>query len=234
MAKYAVIGLGKFGVTVATTLFKHGAEVIAIDKEENIVEEVQGNVTAAVKLDATNEESLKRIGVHEMDGVILAIGNNIEVSVLTSVILKKLGASPIYAKADSSLHRRILEMLGIHHIVFPEEQIGIQIAKSLISSNVLDYVNLSSNHTLVELAPPASYIGKTLLDLALPTKMGVNIIAIKSNKLKVTEDGENIVERAVNDMPGANDVVENGDTLILLGPENRINEIIAETSKKNN
>ncbi len=232
MAKFAVIGLGKFGMTIATDLFEQGAEVIAIDNDEKLIEEVKNKVSIALPLDSTDEKSLKQINVHEMDAVILAIGNNIEVSVLTCALLKNLGAARIYAKVDSKLHARILELIGVHHIVFPEEEIGIQLSKSLLSGNVLQYVRLSTGHTVAEIAVPKDYVGKTLQEIALPNKFGIHVVAIKYDKLTVTEDGNNVLEKKVNELPGANDVINDGDILVLLGAKNNIDELIKEFSEK--
>ncbi len=232
MAKFAVIGLGKFGMNVATTLFDKGAEVIAIDNNRELIDEISGRVSVAINMNSTDEKSLKANRIQDVDAVILAIGNNIEVSVLTSVILKKLGVSNIYAKVDSKVHARILELLGIQNIIFPEEQIGKQLANSLISSSVLEYIDLSSGHSVVELVIPDIWVGKTLQQLALPTEKGVNIVAIKYSSQNVTEEGENIIEKRINDMPGANDVVNEDDVLVLIGPKTKIDDLIKETSKK--
>jgi len=232
MEKFAVIGLGKFGINVATTLFDKGAEVIAIDNNRELIDEISGRVSVAINMNSTDEKSLKANRIQDVDAVILAIGNNIEVSVLTSVILKKLGVSNIYAKVDSKVHARILELLGIQNIIFPEEQIGKQLANSLISSSVLEYIDLSSGHSVVELVIPDTWVGKTLQQLALPTEKGVNIVAIKYTSQNVTEEGENIIEKRINDMPGANDVVNEDDVLVLIGPKTKIDDLIKETSKK--
>jgi len=232
MAKFAVIGLGKFGMNVATTLFDRGAEVIAIDNDKTAIDEITGRVSVAIRLNSTDEKALKMNRIQDVDAVILAIGNNIEVSVLTTVLLKKIGVSNIHAKVDSKVHARILELLGVHNIIFPEEQIGKQLANSLISSSVMEYVDLSSGHSVVELLVPDEWIGKTLQQLALPTEKSVNIIAIKYTVQSVTEEGENVISNEINDMPGANDVINDDDVLVLIGPKSKIDELIEETSKK--
>jgi trk system potassium uptake protein len=183
-------------------------------------------------MNSTDEKALKANKIQDMDGVILAIGNDIEESVLTAVILKKLGISNIYAKVDSKVHARILELLGIRNIIFPEEQIAHQLANTLLSSSILEYIDISSGHSIVELVVPETWTGKTLQELALPTEKGVNIIAIKYTAKNVTEDGENILERRINDMPGANDVIKDGDVIVLIGPKAKINDLINESVKK--
>lgn len=232
MAKFAVIGLGKFGMNVATTLFERGAEVIAIDNDKSLIDEITGRVSVAIHLNSTDEKALKMNRIQDVDAVILAIGNNIEVSVLTTVLLKKLGVSNIHAKVDSKVHARILELLGVQNIIFPEEQIGRQLANSIISSSVMQYVDISSGHSVVELLVPDEWIGKTLQELALPTEKGVNIIAIKYTSQSVTEEGENVIQNEINDMPGANDIINEEDIMVLIGPKTKIDKLIEETNKK--
>lgn len=230
MARYAVIGLGRFGMTVAKILAENGMEVIAIDKDKSIVDEVSGLVTNAVQIDSTDEAALRSQNLNEADAVIIGIGSNIEESILTAAILKKIGVGIIYAKTESQLHGRILQLIGVQHTLLPEEMIGTQLAKTLISRNVLEYVNLSSGHIVVEMVAPRDFVGKPLQDLALPTQRGVNVVAIKYNYLTVTEDGMNVIEQRINDMPGANDIVNEGDVLILLGPKGNIDKLIYETA----
>ncbi len=230
MARYAVIGLGRFGMTVAKILAENGMEVIAIDKQQELVDEVSSLVTTAICMDSTDEAALRSQSLNETDAVIIGIGSNIEECILTAAILKKIGVGIIYAKIESQLHGRILELIGVQHTLLPEEMIGNQLAKTLISRNVLEYVNLSSGHIVVEMVAPKEFVGKPLQDLALPTQRGVNVIAIKYSYLSVTEDGHNVIEKRLNDMPGANDMVNEGDVLILLGPKGNIDKLIYDTA----
>lgn len=230
MARYAVIGLGRFGMTVAKILAENGMEVIAIDKKQDLVDEISSLVTTAVCMDSTDENALRSQSLNETDAVIIGIGSNIEECILTAAILKKIGVGIIYAKVESQLHGRILELIGVQNTLLPEEMVGNQLAKTLISRNVLDYVNLSSGHIVVELIAPKEFVGKPLQDLALPTQRGVNVVAIKYNYLAVTDDGRNVIEKRLNDMPGANDIVNEGDVLILLGPKGNIDKLIYDTA----
>lgn len=234
MSRFAVIGLGKFGITVATELSENGAEVIAIDNDQNLIDDIAGKVTNPVKLNSTNEEDLKKVGVRDVDAAILAIGNNLEVSVLTAVILKKLGVANIYAKVDSQIHARILEMVGIPHenIIFPEKQIGMQLANSLLTRNIKNYIDLHSGHSMVELEAPEDWYGKTLQELALPTRRKVNVVAIKYKESTISELGESRYELRVNDLPGANDVIHEGDVVVMVGSQSRIKELINDTARK--
>ncbi len=230
MARYAVIGLGRFGMTVAKILAENGMEVIAIDIKQDMVDEISALVTSAICMDSTDESALRSQNLNEADAVIVGIGNNIQESILTCAILKKIGVGVVYAKVESQLHGRILSLIGVQHTLLPEEMIGNQLAKTLISRNILEYVNLSSGHIVVEMIAPREFVGRPLQDLALPTQRGVNVIAIKTNFLTVTDDGRNVIEKKLNDMPGANDLVNEGDVLILLGPKGNIDKLIYETS----
>lgn len=232
MARYAIIGLGRFGTTIATILSENGMEVIAIDKDQDIINAVSNKVTKAMCVDSTEEAALRTLSLNEVDAVILGIGSNIQESILTAAILKKIGVGIIYAKVENQLHGRILELIGVQHILLPEEIVGTQLAKTLISRNILEYINLSTGHIVIELVAPRDFVGKTLSELALPTKYGVNVIAMKYNYLAVTEDGRNYIEKKLNDMPGATDVVNDGDVLIMLGPKGNIDKLIYETSAK--
>lgn len=230
MARYAVIGLGRFGMTVAKILAENGMEVIAIDKQQELVNEVSGIVSTAICMDSTDEAALRSQNLNEADAVIIGIGNNIQECILTAAILKKIGVGIVYAKVESQLHGRILTLIGVQHTLLPEEMIGNQLAKTLISRNILEYINLSSGHIVVEMVAPKEFVGRPLQDLALPTQRNVNVIAIKYNYLSVTEDGQNVIEKRLNDMPGANDMINEGDVLILLGSKGNIDKLIYETA----
>ncbi|MDI9529713.1 MAG: TrkA family potassium uptake protein [Candidatus Cloacimonadota bacterium] len=230
MAQYAVIGLGRFGMTVARILSENGMDVIAIDKNQELVNEISNKVTQAVCMDSTEENLIRNLSLSETDAVILGIGSNIQESILTAALLKKIGVGVIYAKVENQLHGKILELIGVQHVLLPEEMVGNQLAKTLISKNILDYVNLSSGHIVVEMIAPPEFVGKTLQELSLPMKRGINVIAIKYNYLSVSEDGKNVIEKRLNDIPGANDIVNEGDVLILLGHKGNIDKLIFDSA----
>ncbi len=232
MARYAVIGLGRFGMTVANILSESGMDVIAIDKSQELVDDVSGRVTSAICMDSTDEAALRSQNLNEADAVIIGIGSNIQESILTAAILRKIGVGIIYAKVENRLHGRILELIGVQNILLPEEIVGTQLAKTLISKNVREYISLSSGHVVMEMVAPREFVGRDLQDLSLPTNRGVNIIAIKYNSLSVTEDGRNVVEQKMNDMPGANDTVNEGDVLIMMGPKGNVDKLIYDTTIK--
>lgn len=227
MNKYAVIGLGRFGSAVAAKLYEKGIEVVGIDSDEKILEESKGKLSFTLRIDCTDETELKKSGIQEFDAVILAIGK-IETSVLTSAILKKIGVNYIHAKVNSLIHAKILEVIGVQNILFPEKQVGEQLAQSLLFSNVLNYMELSTGHAISEIVVPEKFVGKALQQLNLPTEKNVFIIAIKYDTLSVSEDGKNIIESVINNMPGANDILKEGDILVLLGPKENIQGFINE------
>lgn len=232
MARYAVIGLGRFGMTVASILADNGMEVMAIDKNQELVNDISGKVSSAVCVDSTDEKTIRTLNLNEVDAVVIGIGSNIQECILTAALLRKIGVNMIYAKVENQLHGRIMELIGVQHVLLPEEIVGTQLAKTLISKNILEYINLSSGHTMIELISPPQFAGKTLQELALPTKHGINVIAIKYDFLAVSEDGQNVIEKRFNDMPGANDVINEGDVLFLLGPKGNIDKLIHDVAVK--
>jgi len=232
MARYAVIGLGRFGMTVAKILAENGKEIIAIDKNQDMVDEISGLVQLAVCMDSTDEAALRSQNLNETDAVIIGIGSNIQESILTAAILRKIGVGVIIAKVESELHGRILSMIGVQQVLLPEEMIGKQLAMRMISRNILEYTDISSEHLMTRLIAPGEFVGKSLQELALPTTKGVNVVAIRYNYLAVTEDGRNVIEKRLNDMPGANDIINEGDELILLGARGNIDKLILELESK--
>jgi trk system potassium uptake protein len=210
---FAVIGLGRFGFSVAKTLAKYGAEVIAIDREEERVKKVSEFVSYAVQLDAMDEKALRSVGVQNVDTAIVSIGENIEASILVVMLLKEMGIHNIIAKAVTTLHGKVLENLGVLRIIFPERDMAIRVAHSLIRPKVLEQLELSEEYSIVELPTPAHLIGKSVKESQLRTKYGVNLIAIK-RQVK-TEQG--IVKEVWNVNPLPSDIMQKSDVLVLIG-----------------
>ena len=181
MKSFAVIGLGRFGTKIATSLCENGAEVLAIDTDENLVNSIADNVTRAVSADAKNKNELKRLGVAECDAVIIGLGSDLASSVLVTMNVKSLGVPKIICKAHDDTHREILEKLGADEVIIPERESAEKTARSLISPDFLEFIELSDQYGVIELAPPKPWIGKTLRELNVRNKYGVNIIAIKKN-----------------------------------------------------
>ena len=204
MKTYMVIGLGRFGSALASQLCKLGAEVLAIDIRGDLVQQFSNEVTHAVVGDAQDKEVLRALGARNFDCAIIAIGDDLAASVLTTMNLKELGVPYIVCKAHDETHRRVLEKLGVDRVVIPEQEHGERMARSLHSHNVLDYIELSEAYGILEVPAPKSWIGKTLKELNVRAKLGVNIIAVENNK-------------TTNVSPAADYCIQSGDVLVVIG-----------------
>jgi len=178
MKSYVVVGLGRFGGEVARQLCAQGCEVLALDTRSDLVQQFSADVTHAVVGDGQDKEVLKALGVRDFDGAIVAIGDNLAASVLVTMNMKELGVPFVVCKAYDETHRRVLEKLGANRVLIPEKEIGMRLARSLASSNVLDYIELSEDYGIVEVPAPKNWCDKTLQQLNVRAKLGINIIAI--------------------------------------------------------
>ncbi|WP_374720050.1 potassium channel family protein [Parageobacillus toebii] len=202
--QYAVIGLGRFGSSLATTLHQAGNEVLAIDRNEERIEEYKDHVTYAVVADSTDEEALKSVGVRNFDAVIVAIGDDIQASILTVLILKELGVKKVVAKAINQRHGQVLYKVGADWVVFPERDMGERVATQLMSPNVLDYIELAKDYSIEEVKVHPSMIGKNLRELNLRARFNITVIAIIS-------DGK------VSISPSPDRTIKEGDILVVIG-----------------
>ena len=180
MKSYMIIGLGRFGSALGRQLCRLGAEVLAIDVRSDLVQQIAADVTHAVVGDAQDKEVLRALGASQFDCAIIAIGDDLAASVLTTMNLKELNVPYIVCKAHDETHRRVLEKLGVDRVVIPEQEHGERLARSLHSHNVLDYIELSEAYGILEVPAPKSWVGKTLKELNIRAKLGVNIIAVES------------------------------------------------------
>ena len=204
MKSYVVIGLGRFGNTLARQLCKLGAEVLAMDVHNDLVQQVAEDVTHAVVGDAQDKDVLRALGVRDFDCAIVAIGTDLAASVLTVMNLQELGVPYIICKAHDETHSRVLKKLGVNKVVIPEQENATRLARSLHSHNVLDYIELSEDYGILEIPAPKSWIGKTLKELNIRAKLGVNIIAVENNK-------------KTNVSPAADYQIQQEDILVVLG-----------------
>jgi trk system potassium uptake protein TrkA len=177
--QFAVIGLGRFGTSVASTLHRLGYEVLAIDSSDERVQSISSEVTHVVQADTTDEKTLKALGIRNFDVVVVAIGEDVQANILTTLLLKELGVAYIVAKAKNELHGKMLEKIGADRVVYPERDMGVRVAHNLVSTNVLDYIELSPNLSLVEVSTPKMLVGQTLAEANLRAKYGVNVVALK-------------------------------------------------------
>lgn len=211
MRQFAVIGLGRFGWSVAKTLSEKGHQVLAIDRNEELVQGASDFVTEAVQVDSTDEKALKAVGIMNVDVAILGIGTNLEASVLTALILKELGIQHIVARAVTEEHGKVLERVGATKVVFLERDMGIKVANSLISPSVLEHIELSPEFSIMETVPPKEFIGKSIRDLDVRAKYGLNIIGVR--KTGPTKEGT----CELNVAPKADYVIKQGDVFVILG-----------------
>jgi trk system potassium uptake protein TrkA len=219
MKQFAVIGLGSFGQRVARTLMQKGAEVVAVDKDATKVEAVKDDVTRALCLDATHEETLARSGVLDLDAVVVAMGEHMEQAILTTALLKRLGAGYIIARAATELYAQILHDVGADRTVLIEEQMADQVAKTMVAPDIIDQLQLSTGHSIIEMQPLRDMAGKKLSELDVRRKYRVNIVAIKKRIPVINEDGESTFEEKTNDVPGPDDRIEAGDVLVVVGAD---------------
>ena len=204
MKSYVVIGLGRFGSGLARSLCRQGAEVLAIDIRPDLVQQVANEVTHAVVGDAQDKEVLRALDVRSFDCAVIAIGDNLAASVLTVMNLKELEVPYVVCKAHDETHRRVLEKLGVDRVVIPELEYAQRLARNLYSHNVLDYIELSKDYGILEIPAPKGWEGKTLRELNVRAKLGINIIAVKNG-------GE------TNVSPSADYAVRAEDVLAVLG-----------------
>lgn len=213
--QFAVIGLGRFGSAMATTLSELGQDVVGVDGDAEKVRQLADTVTQAVELDATDERALRSVGIQDVDVAVVSIGENIESSLLVVMQLRELGVKTIVAKAVTSLHGRILEKLGVSRVIFPEREMATRIAHGLVMPNVIDYIELSRDFSIVEVPAPAIFIGRTLKQLELRPKYGLTLIAIKRRPTGGAKEVTNI-------SPAADETIQAGDVLSLLGSNERL------------
>ncbi|WP_413309549.1 TrkA family potassium uptake protein [Bacillus sp. 1P10SD] len=211
--QYAVIGLGRFGISIAQKLFESGQEVLGVDVNEERVEDSHSFVTHAVIADSTDAEALKSIGIRNFDTVVVAIGNDIQASILTVLLLKELGVKRVIAKALNKLHGQVLDKVGADWVVFPERDMGMRVAHQLLSPKVLNFIEISKNYSVEEVKIPESMIEKTLRELDLRARFNLSVIAIRH-------------EDEINISPSPDKIINHGDVLVVIG-ENRYLEKFA-------
>ena len=224
MQKFAVIGLGSFGSTLARRLSEKGAEVIAIDTDMDKVEEIQTEVTLAVQLNSQDPKALKLQGVDRVDIAIVCIGEDFESNVLTTVILKQLGVKKVITRYMNPVQKRILKMTGADQVVAPEEESGLKLANSLINPSFNEILALSEDLQVVEMPVPLPFVGKTLRDVKLREKYSLNLIAIKTPLAGSGEEEEGD-EQQIEGIPRPDRLFRKGDILIIFGKEKNLTRL---------
>lgn len=202
--QFIVIGLGRFGQSVAKTLFDMGYDVLAVDDDETIVQEIADSVTHAVAMDATDEYALRTLGIRNFDIAVVSIGTNIQSSIMVTLNLKEAGVKKVVAKATNDMHAKLLSKIGADRVILPEMDMGIRVAHNLVSANILDFIELSPDYSIIEVTAPSHWMNQDIKTLDVRAKYGINIMAIKS------EDNINI-------SPSATDQIKEGDVLVIIG-----------------
>jgi trk system potassium uptake protein TrkA len=206
--------LGIFGFNIAKDLYENGFEVVAIDKNKDIIQKIRDFSTKAVLADGTDKEVMESIGIQEDDVVIISFGEDLAAATLITLHLREMKVKTIIVKAPNEDHKRVLEKVGATDVVIPEREMADKVAKSLISPNVLDYIPLSEDYTISEIAPPSSFQGKTIGELHLRTKYHIEVIAIR----------EMLPER-ITMVPRADFVIKDSDILVVIGKEGDIQKV---------
>lgn len=210
--QFVVIGLGRFGISVATTLAEAGYEVMVVDSNEEVIQEISSVVTHAVQADVSDAETLASLGIRNFDVAVVAIGRDIQSSIMVTLLLKEMGIKYVIAKASSDLHEKVLKKLGADRIVSPEQDMGIRIANSLMSGSIVEHIQLSPEYSIVEIVSLPKWNGKTIRELDMRANYGINTIAIERDK-KITIT------------PGPDFLLQQNDILVVVGANDKIQEL---------
>ncbi len=212
--QFLVIGLGRFGVSVAGTLTEAGHSVVGIDQSEDRVQRISEDITDVIKCDATDADILESIGIPDYEAVIVCIGEKyIQNSILVTLLLKEKGAKKIIAKAGTKTQGRVLSKVGADIIVYPEKDMGERVARSLVSSNIIDFLRVSTDVSIIEIPVPETIVGKNLIELNLRHRYGVTIISIKNSKNEIMSP------------PDVNYKFQKDDVLTLIGGDKLLKKL---------
>ncbi len=215
MKSFAVIGLGRFGTSLARRLSSLGNEVLAIDNDMEHVQFISDYVTQAVATDALDESALKSLGITEFDCVLVTISENVEASILITSMLKELGVKYVVSKAVTDLHAKVLRQVGADKVVFPDKDMAEKLAQNLTASSILDYIDLSDKYSIVEVETPKTWFGKSLKQLNVRAVYGVNIVALKN---RYTD--------SINVSPHPDYIFAENDILVVIGSNDDINKLV--------
>mgnify|MGYP001283941924 CR=1 FL=1 len=210
--QFAIIGLGRFGSSIAKFLAEMGYEVLAVDDNSERVQELANVVTHAVSADSTDEEAMRALGIRNFDVVVVAIGQDIQSSILTTLILKDLGVPNIIVKAQSELHGKVLNKIGADKVIFPERDMGLRVAHHLISPNILEHFELSNDYSIVDMKLPSAMFGKSLKELDIRAKYNCNVMAVKRGE-------------SMNIAPRPDEPLQEGDVLVIVGRNEHLNKL---------
>lgn len=224
----AVIGLGTFGAKTALRLFEKGAEVLAIDSNPELVDRIKDRVSHAICIDVTQERSLRAVNISDVDTAVVAIGDNIEMSIMSVAMLRKLGVGRVVARATSPLHEHVLREIGASEIIKVEEEMGEIVASKIAAPHVLQRYNFAAGYSIVELKLGKAFEGKTLVESQIRQNYSLNIVALQKRVPYISEDGKAAYRVVINDSPLPMDVIEADDIVVLVGSEKNLDRLFAE------
>lgn len=211
---FLVIGAGRFGTSVARTLCELGHDVMVVDNDAAIIQRISNEFTDALTADVSSEASLKALGVRDFNAVVLAIGFDIQASIMAAILLVEMGAKYIVAKAQTDLHGKVLNKVGVNRVVYPERDMGHKIARSLIAPTIIDMIELSDDYSVVEVTAPEEMVGKSLVALNLRARYGISVIALRRNS-----GGKTLIS------PVAEDVIEANDIIVAIGENKHLKKL---------
>lgn len=227
----AVIGLGTFGSKTATRLFEKGVEVIGIDQDAELVERIKERVTHSICVDVTDERAVRSQNISDVDVAIVAIGDNIETSILSVAMLRKLGVGKIIARATSKLHEHVLKEIGASEIVKVEEEMGEITASKIVAPHVLQRYNFAAGYSIVEIKLGKRFEGKTLVESQIRQNYSLNIVALQKRVPYITEEGKSAFRVEINDSPLPMDIIDADDIVVLVGSEKNFNKLFSDLSE---
>ncbi len=212
--QFLVIGAGRFGTSVAKTLYDMGHDVMVVDDDEEKIQLISDEVTNAAQADASSEATLKALDIENFNAVVIAIGDDVQASIMAAILLIELKAKCIVAKARTALHGKVLEKIGVNQVVFPERDMGHKLARSLVAPSIIDMIELSEDYSVVEVVAPKQMVGKSLKELNLRARHGINVIALRRNHGDKT-----------NLSPVAEDVIESEDIVVAIGQNKNLKKL---------
>lgn len=217
--QFAVIGCGRFGASVAKSIYSLGYDVMAVDKSMEIIQAIKDEVTYAVQADINNELVLKELGLNNYDTVVIGVGIDMEASILAAITAKEVGVRYLVAKAQNDLHAKVLKKIGVDRVIFPERDMGERLASNLVSSNILDYIELSKDYSIMEINALAAWIGKNMKEINIRENYGLNILAVKR-------------EDDITISPNSKFKIQEGDILVAVGHNDNFKKISDEAGAK--
>jgi len=226
MKSIAVIGLGQFGSQIAVGLSQKGFEVIGIDSVANCVNDIKDKVSQAIILDATDEQAMRSVNIDNIDIAVIAIGTNVQASLLAAALLQKFSIKDIYVRAIESLQQSILHSMGIKNIIDIESEMGKQLSYTISSGKVGRYIEISNRHSLTEIKVPQNFIGKTLRELKLRSRFSINIVGIKTRIPVVQDDGNIEFEEDMTEVPDPNYALNKEDVLVVVATDENMQRFL--------